>query len=198
VTQKISQNENVKLGSLQNSTTPTLLDKLQQCLRSISETDEYWFAVFEVIHTDRGETSVFVHFGQQSYYVQDLNIPTPANVVGQTFHPFDIVYWGSYFFLFYGGINTHLVDSQFRPDERAKLSISTDTARPRVLTNCEHLFYLSGEGTLICVSKDLVETVVFPNDEVLVSCLFLYTRAAVMLETSTLSIWIGEIRRVNW
>src|SRR3990167_2281002 len=29
VTQKISQNENVKLGSLQHSTTPTLLDSIQ-------------------------------------------------------------------------------------------------------------------------------------------------------------------------
>src|SRR3990167_1968917 len=30
VTQKISQNENVKLGSLQHSTTPTLLDSIYQ------------------------------------------------------------------------------------------------------------------------------------------------------------------------
>ncbi len=30
VTQKISQNENQKLGSLQNSTTPTLLDSIYQ------------------------------------------------------------------------------------------------------------------------------------------------------------------------
>src|SRR3990167_7244946 len=30
VTQKISQNENVKLGSLQHSTTPTLLDSIQK------------------------------------------------------------------------------------------------------------------------------------------------------------------------
>src|SRR3990167_312421 len=34
VTQKISQNENVKLGSLQHSTTPTLLDSIYQSLPS--------------------------------------------------------------------------------------------------------------------------------------------------------------------
>src|SRR3990167_7421929 len=33
VTQKISQNENVKLGSLQHSTTPTLLDSIYQFVK---------------------------------------------------------------------------------------------------------------------------------------------------------------------
>src|SRR3990167_1000390 len=33
VTQKISQNENVKLGSLQHSTTPTLLDSIYQIVK---------------------------------------------------------------------------------------------------------------------------------------------------------------------
>src|SRR3990167_7124061 len=49
VTQKISQNENVKLGSLQHSTTPTLLDSIYQFVAtkkagSISTTSVRFFS----------------------------------------------------------------------------------------------------------------------------------------------------------
>src|SRR3990167_3021494 len=40
VTQKISQNENVKLGSLQHSTTPTLLDSIQQNVLKLGKSIE--------------------------------------------------------------------------------------------------------------------------------------------------------------
>src|SRR3990167_5301985 len=45
VTQKISQNENVKLGSLQHSTTPTLLDSIYQNVHanSLSVENACWF-----------------------------------------------------------------------------------------------------------------------------------------------------------
>src|SRR3990167_2477669 len=63
VTQKISQNENVKLGSLQHSTTPTLLDSIYQNVLSSAELpmDIYFFCP----HPDNAH-KFFISLAQQT------------------------------------------------------------------------------------------------------------------------------------
>src|SRR3990167_2110123 len=87
VTQKISQNENVKLGSLQHSTTPTLLDRLQSMLSKVSISGQTFFisstAEKSFVITDTGAVIMY----KQGNYKQ-LSM--------QGGFPFFVQTWGPY------------------------------------------------------------------------------------------------------
>src|SRR3990167_848383 len=105
VTQKISQNENVKLGSLQHSTTPTLLDSIYQNVLP---------KVGQVLHFFIPNPGKMIEARSRSYYLATQNTGFVAwsetrpdiSDLKQVGEPDDwghlemLIHWGNHYFLF--------------------------------------------------------------------------------------------------
>src|SRR3990167_4450784 len=80
VTQKISQNENVKLGSLQHSTTPTLLDRLYTQIHPLIRPDiELFTELLVAVWTNPNRRDqVFVGTSRDFHISDELMLTTLA------------------------------------------------------------------------------------------------------------------------
>src|SRR3990167_7664746 len=116
VTQKISQNENVKLGSLEGSTTPTLLDAIHQNVLSQQTHPELgglertvWFFSKEFPQGSKQTQKYFLSIGQECLMTQleqsvpavKLEVPPEnASTFGGDHLINNVMLWGEYLLVF--------------------------------------------------------------------------------------------------
>src|SRR3990167_7626120 len=152
VTQKISQNENVKLGSLQHSTTPTILDQIQKVLDSSAikrPTDHGILAYLQP--NSEGSLSVMLSHNTAHIFSKDLHNASPITFY-QGLIPSHLQHWGGYFFCFFGGVKLKVVEFC----GRAVKELLPPTSRvSTVLTTEEHLYFVTKELVLMRVDRNL-------------------------------------------
>src|SRR3990167_4775991 len=150
VTQKISQNENVKLGSLQHSTTPTLLDSIYQNVLRSENTTRY---IRHISHHPWNPTlhKLLLAFDQRLYGVDDSGEQV-LKISDSSARIEAVTCWGQYIFVFRHHYTPEVFDWTGKSVKKLEDCIF-NSRKPQ--TSQTWLYYQSSERNIIRVSTSL-------------------------------------------
>ena len=171
VTQKISQNENQKLGSLQNSTTPTLLDSIyQKVLDRVEQVLHFFIPNPGKPVETRSRTyylatqnTGFVAMGESRYAISDLKQVGEPDDWG---HLEMLLHWGNHYFLFrsWGAIEIISIEDQ-NTLKRSKISFIGERTWS-VQTTSKYIYVLSDTYEIGRIDRNLNEEILSHYGEV--------------------------------
>src|SRR3990167_8779693 len=157
VTQKISQNENVKLGSLEGSTTPTLLDAIHQYVESHDQLDQECYYIAANPFTKNTENHSFI-VAHETLHMEVSFTPDKGYVVRELVESNMIVYnillWGEYIICFWPGVKLGV----YTPKDQQGLFRVPDSQfnggrSQHVKCNSKYFFFKSRDGISRCDTK---------------------------------------------
>src|SRR3990167_491107 len=160
VTQKISQNENVKLGSLQHSTTPTLLDSIyQNGFGTVANNRSVSF--FSPHRWDGYEKQFLMGYGNFTALLKDgvttqqysLNAADGNALISY------VLPWGEHYFVFPTQKCCHILDKNFNLVKTTK-SVFMGLPSWHVVATNNYLYYLNFNRSVTRVDPKLQEVVI--------------------------------------
>jgi hypothetical protein len=154
VTQKISQNENVKLGSLQNSTTPTLLGSIQQLITQGSDpNDELSFFAANPV-TPQADN--FLAAANESGLLLELGTE-PKKLLEKRGKIYALQPWGPYLLVFKNHMPLQFIGQDGTVAHRTA-AICAGYPSWTVYTTETHVYFRNDQETVTAVDGAFTET----------------------------------------